>query len=212
MAIKTLALWLLLPAVVLAAPAPEPEIAPLVAPAEKPRLKRFMVAPKLGLYEPTSRLSGAVFVGVEAGYVTPGMDDHLAVVLELDWVRPKASGTLSDPRLTNPSDYSLGNAELGVLLSAVYRAENVIPRLTPYGGVGPGVYFHRTATNAFGSQYIETETRVGFQMMGGADFSIGPGAAFGELRYTFSRVDFISTGSSSAGSMLALGVGYRLRF
>src|SRR6266853_1069794 len=109
---KTLALWLLLPAAVLAekaAAAPEPEIAPLVAPAEKPRMKRFMIAPKLGLYEPTSRLSGAVFFGVEAGYVTPGMDDHLAVVLELDWVRPKSSGTLADPRLTHPSDYSLGN-------------------------------------------------------------------------------------------------------
>ena len=99
-----------------------------------------------------------------------------------------------------------------MLLSAVYRVENVIPRLTPYGGVGPGVYFHRTATNAFGSQYIETETRVGFQMLAGADYLFGPGAAFGELRYTFSRVDFISTGNSSAGSMLALGLGYRLRF
>ncbi|MCA1828301.1 MAG: outer membrane protein [Myxococcales bacterium] len=173
---------------------------------------RFMVAPKVGLYEPTSRLSGAVFVGIEAGYVTPGFDDHLAVALEVDWVRPKASGTVTDPRLSNPGDYNLGNSEVGVLLSAIYRVENAIPRLTPYGGLGPGVYWHRTATNAFGSQYIETETRIGFQVMAGADYVLGPGAAFGELRYTFSRVDFISTGPSSAGSMLAIALGYRLRF
>lgn len=190
---KTLALMLLLPAAALAD-------------------RRFTVAPKLGLYEPTSRLSGALFLGIEAGYVTPAFDDHLVVALEVDWVRPKASGTVNDPRVPAGSEYSLGDAEVGALLSAIYRLDNLIPRVTPYFGAGPGVYWHRTATNAFGSQYVETETRVGFQILGGADFVLGPGAAFGEARYTFSRVDFIATGQSPAGSMLALALGYRLRF
>ncbi|MGZ6143717.1 MAG: outer membrane protein [Myxococcales bacterium] len=184
-----------------------------VTPPEKPQKGRFMLAPKVGLFEPTSRLSGAFFAGLEAGYLTPALDDHLAIVFELDWIRPKASGAATDPRLgTADPAYSLGNSEFGVLLSAVYRVEDIILGLTPYGGLGPGFYYHRTATNAFGNQYIETEGRIGFQMMAGADYTLGPGAAFVEFRYHFTRVDFLSTGSTNVGGFLALGAGYRLRF
>lgn len=185
----------------------------VVAPPAKPEKGRFMVAPKLGLFEPTSRLSGAFFLGLEAGYVTPALDNHLAVVLEVDWVRPRASGSVADARVVaGDGAYNLGNAEVGVLLSAVYRLEDALPGLTPYGGLGPGVFFHRTATQAFQNTYVETEGRVGFQMMGGADYTIGPGAVFGEVRYHFTRVNFVSTGDSNVGGFLALGVGYRLRF
>lgn len=185
----------------------------VVTPPAKPQKGRFLVAPKLGLFEPTSRLSGAFFLGLEAGYVTPALDDRLAVVLEVDWVRPRASGSVADPRVVaGDGAYNLGNAEVGVLLSAVYRLEDAVPGLTPYGGFGPGVFFHRTATQAFQNTYVETEGRFGFQMMGGADYTIGPGAAFAEIRYHFSRVNFISTGNSNVGGFLALGLGYRLRF
>ena len=226
---KTLALCVLLAAAPLAQaapakPAPEavkPAPAPatavdkteLIAPPPKPEKGRFLLAPKLGLFEPTSRLSGAFFLGLEAGYVTPALGDRLAVVLEVDWVRPRASGNTVDPRLVgNDGAYSLGNAEVGVLLSAVYRLEEILPGLTPYGGLGPGLYFHRTASNAFGNQYLETEGRLGFQMMAGADYTVGPGAAFVEFRYHFTRVDFLATGDANVGGFLALGGGYRFRF
>ena len=211
-----IALSLILPAAALAQttrPAAPPAKTQVAAPPEKPEKGRFMIAPKLGLFEPTSKLSGAFFAGLEVGYVTPALDDHLAVVLELDWVRPKASGAIADPRLGSAdASYALGNSEFGVLLSAVYRLEDVVAGLTPYGGLGPGLYFQRTAVNAFGNQYIETEGRVGFQMLAGADYTLGPGAAFVEFRYHFSRVDFISTGNTNVGGFLALGAGYRLRF
>ena len=195
-----LALLVLLPAASFAAPA---------APAKS----RFVVAPKLGLFEPTSRLSGALFLGLEAGYVTPALDNRLAIVLEVDWVRPRASGNVTDPRVVaGDGAYNLGNAEAGVLLSAVYRLEDVVLGLTPYGGLGPGLYFHRTATQAFQNTYLETEARVGFQLMAGADYTLGPGAAFAEVRYHFTRVDFLSTGNANVGGFLALGAGYRLRF
>jgi hypothetical protein len=190
-----LALSLLLPAAALAAETSKP---------------RFLLAPKLGLFEPTSRLSGALFLGAEAGYLTPAMDDHLAVVLELDWVRPRASGSIADPRLSSSGDYSLGNAMVGILLSAVYRLGE-INRFTPYFGMGPGLYFHRTVTTAFGSTYTETEGRLGLQFVGGTEIALGPGAAFGEIRYQFVRVDFLSTGNANVGGFLALGVGYRIR-
>ena len=196
-----------------ATPAPAPKKTDLVAQPMKTEKGRFMVAPKLGLFEPTSRLSGAFFLGIEAGYVTPALDDHLAVVLEVDWVRPRASGSVTDPRVVaGDGAYNLGNAEVGLLLSAVYRFEDVILGLTPYGGFGPGVFFHRTVTQAFQNTYTETEARVGLQIMAGADYTLGPGAAFVEFRYHFSKVDFKATGNANVGGFLALGAGYRLRF
>ena len=193
--------------------APAAKKADVIAPPAKPEKGRFLLAPKFGLFEPTSRLSGALFLGLEAGYVLPALDDRLAVVLEVDWVRPRASGSVADPRLVaGDGAYNLGNAEVGVLLSAIYRLEDLLPGLTPYGGLGPGLFFHRTATQAFQNTYVETEGRLGFQLLGGADYVIGPGAVFGEIRYHFTRVDFVATGSSNVGGFLALGLGYRLRF
>jgi opacity protein-like surface antigen len=207
---KNLALCLLLPAAAFA------QVAPSVGVSEEPPTAttkgRFLVAPKLGLFEPTSRLSGAFYAGAEVGYVTPALDDRVAVVLELDWVQPRASLSSADSRLLSNGSYSLGNSEIGVLLSGVYRFEDLISGLTPYGGLGPGLYFHRTATNAFGNRYVETEGKFGFQLMAGADYTIGPGAAFLEFRYHFSRVDFLSTGNANVGGFLAAGAGYRLRF
>src|SRR5438105_4221936 len=124
----------------------------LVAAADPPG--RLMVAPKMGLFEPVSRSSGALFLGAEVGYVTPALDDRLAAVLEVDWVRPRAAGTLADPRVPAGSTYSLGNSELGLLLSVVYRLQDVVPRFTPYAGIGPGLYFQRAAITAFGNQYL----------------------------------------------------------
>ena len=69
----------------------------LLAFADSPT-PRLIAAPKLGLFEPTSRLSGALMLGAEFGYLTPALDDRLAVVLEVDWVRPRADGTITDPR------------------------------------------------------------------------------------------------------------------
>jgi hypothetical protein len=231
----TFILGMLLPAVALAqtpaatpaAPAPAPQVAAppattaapapkktdVVAPPAKAQKGRFLVAPKFGLFEPTSRLSGAFFAGIEAGYLTPALDDHLAVVLEVDWVRPRASGAVADPRVVaGDGAYNLGNAEVGVLFSAVYRFEDIVLGLTPYGGLGPGFFFHRTATQAFQNTYVETEGRLAFQMMAGADYTLGPGAAFVEFRYHFSKVDFLATGNTNVGGFLALGLGYRLRF
>ena len=174
---------------------------------------RFLIAPKLGLWVPTSALSAAPMVGVEVGYVTPALGDRLAVVLELDWARPRTSGPVSDPRLSSsPQPWALGNATVGVLLSAVYRFEDLVPGLSPYGGAGPGLFFHRAAMVAFGNRYLETEGKLGFQLFAGADYTVGPGAVFLELRYHYVQIDLLSTGDVNAGGFVLPGVGYRLRF
>lgn len=174
---------------------------------------RFEAAPKAGLFEPTSRLSGAVFLGAEFGYLTPALGDRLAVVMEVDWVRPHAGGTIEDPRvLGSGQTYSLRESQIGVLLSAVLRLPDLVPRLTPYFGLGPGVYFQRASTSAFGSDYVETEAHVGLQALAGADMNLGPGAGFAEVRYHYAKVDFVSTGNANVGGFLALGLGYRFHF
>lgn len=187
------------------------------APA-KPSRGRLLLAPKLGVFKSApSRLPAALFVGAEVGYLTPFLGDALALTLELDWRRSQASGAASDPRLTvngPPADgsYRLGEAEIGLLLSALYRAEDtLLAGLTPYGGGGPGFFWHRTATTAFGSTTLETQSTVGLQLLAGADYRLGPGAVFGEAHYHFSRVRFRSTGNANVGG-LALAVGYRFRF
>jgi hypothetical protein len=202
------------------APQPAPKTEPTrPAAAGTVRRGRLLVAPKLGLFEPVpSRLSGAFYVGLELGYVTPLLGNALAVALELDWHQPKATGTISDPRLTvngTTADgaYRLWETEIGLLLSLVYRSEDTFfAGCTPYGGLGPGIYWHRASISAFGSTNLETEATVGLQLFGGADFRLGPGAVFAEARYHFSRVHFRSTGDANVGGLLALGLGYRLRF
>lgn len=171
---------------------------------------RMLVAPEVGLFLPSPRLSSAFYGGVQLGYVTPLLSDRLAFQLDVDWTRPRGTGSVADPRVPGGSaSYDLGDADVGVQLSAVYRFEG---KLTPYLGVGPGLYFHRAAMHAYSSTYIETEGKLGFQALAGVDYALGPGAAFLEVRYAYTAVDFLSTGDANMGGFLAPGVGYRLRF
>jgi hypothetical protein len=173
----------------------------------------LLVAPKVGVFKSTTALQAAFYSGAELGVATPLLDQHLAVVFELDWVRPHYSSSIADPRLPSGGGaFALGQSEFGFLLSAVYRFEDAVPGLTPYGGLGPGLYYQRAALTAFGNVNVESESKLGFQLLGGADYRLGPGALFGEVRYHYSKVDFIGTGNVNVGGFLALGVGYRLRF
>jgi opacity protein-like surface antigen len=168
---------------------------------------RILLAPKLGFFKTTTPLSGAFFLGGEVGYLTPLLDNRLAIVAEFDYHQPNVSGTLSDPQLQADGSYKLTEREMAVLLSAVYRFEGT---LTPYVGAGPGLYLHRAKAEAFGNTYTETEGTVGFQLLGGLEYKLGPGGLFAEVHYHFTRVGFLTTGDVNIGGFLAAGVGYRL--
>jgi opacity protein-like surface antigen len=170
---------------------------------------RILLAPKLGFFKTTTPLSGAFFLAGEVGYVTPLLDNRLAIVAEFDFHQPNVKGTLSDPQLQADGAYTLTEREMAVLLSAVYRFEGT---LTPYVGAGPGLYLHRAKSEAFGNTYTETESNVGFQLLGGLEYTLGPGGLFAEVHYHFTRVDFLTTGDVNVGGFLAAGVGYRFRF
>ncbi len=184
--------------------------------AEQQRLG-LLLAPKVGFFKSTSSLNGAAYVGVEVGYITPLLEHKLAIMLEGTWYRPALNGATPSPQLTingstaDPS-YRLSERQFAALLSLVYRADDLVPRLVPYGGLGPGLYIHKSTATAFGTTNTETEGSLGFQLLAGAEYALGPGGAFLEIHYHFTRVDFLTTGNANVGGFLAASLGYRFVF
>ncbi|WP_224367768.1 hypothetical protein [Hyalangium versicolor] len=182
------------------------------ATAESSEGNSILLAPKLGFFKSTTPLGGAPFFGLEMGYITPLFERRLAIVLEGNVHLPKVSGTLSDPLLTRgDAPYQLTEREIAFLLSAVYSFEGALGSITPYAGLGPGIYLHQATTQGFGATTVEKEGTLGFQFLGGAELRLGPGGLFLEAHYHFTQVDFVTTGDVNLGGFLAASLGYRLR-
>ncbi len=174
---------------------------------------RFLLGAKVGYFKSTSPLQGAAYLGGEVGYITPLLNDRLAIVAEFDYHEPQVSGTLMDPQIGEGSGtYTLTEREMALLLSAVYRFQGALGSVTPYLGAGPGLYLHRATAAAFGQNVVESEGTVGFQFLGGAEMKLGPGGLFAEAHYHFTRIGFLSTGNVNVGGFLAASAGYRLHF
>jgi len=177
-----------------------------------PPPRAIMLAPKVGLLVPTSKLGSALWGGAEIGWATPLLDRRLAVALEIGWARPRAEGTVADPQLgAADGSWRLGASQFGILLSAIYRFEGAVsPAVTPYAGGGPALYLHRAAITAFAENTLETEAKLGMQLLCGVEYRAGPGAALLEASWRLARVDFTSTGSVQASGFL-FSAGYRFR-
>ena len=175
-----------------------------------------LLAPKVGFFKSTTALSGDLFLAAEVGYLTPLLERRLAVTLEVNYHRPRVTGSLSDPQLGGfgapPPDgsYSVAVREVAFLLSAVFRFEEALGTLTPYVGGGPGLYLHRATADIFGTVASESDGGLGLQALAGLELPLGPGGAFFEAHYHFAPVDFVTTGDVNVGGFLA-SVGYRLR-
>ncbi len=183
--------------------------------AGKPQIG-LLLAPKVGFFKTTTSLQGAFYAGGELGYLTPLLGRKLAVVAEASWHKPTLIGTVADPQLASGSgSFGMTERQVSVLLSAVYRASGLfgsgpLAALTPYGGLGPGLYLHTVTTNAFGSRHVETEGTLGVQVLAGAEYTLGPGGVFFEVHYHFTKVDLRTTGPANVGGFLAASLGYRL--
>ncbi|MBZ4418346.1 outer membrane protein [Myxococcus sp. RHSTA-1-4] len=194
----------------------EPGSPPEATADSTPPAGSILLAPKVGVFKSTTPLDADLFLAAEVGYVTPLLERRLAVVLEVNYHRPKVSGTLTDPQLggfdAEPPDgsYSVAVREVAFLLSAVFRFEQALGSLTPYVGGGPGLYLHRATSDMFGTVASESDGGFGLQALAGLEMPLGPGGAFFEAHYHFSPVDFVSTGDVNVGGFLA-SVGYRLR-
>jgi opacity protein-like surface antigen len=191
------------------ASAAEEELAP-------PCAGSILLAPKVGFFKTTTPLSGDLYLAAEVGYITPLLNRRLAVVLEVNYHRPKLSGTLTDSQLGGfgappPNGaYSVAVREVAFLLSAVFRFEGALGTLTPYVGGGPGLYLHRATSDIFGTVASESDGGFGLQALAGLELPLGPGGAFFEAHYHFAPLDLVTTGDVNAGGFLA-SVGYRLR-
>ncbi|NMO17198.1 outer membrane beta-barrel protein [Pyxidicoccus fallax] len=176
----------------------------------------FLLAPKVGVFKSTTALSSDLYFGAEVGYLTPLLERRLAVTLEVNYHRPRITGSLSDPQFGGfgapPPDgaYSLAVREVAFLLSAVFRFEQGLGPLTPYVGGGPGLYLHRATADIFGTVASESDGGFGLQALAGLELPLGPGGAFFEAHYHFAPVDLVTTGDVNVGGFLA-SVGYRLR-
>lgn len=178
---------------------------------------RVLLAPKVGFFKSTAPLGGDLYLGLELGYVTPLLKRRLAVVLEVNYHRPQASGVLTDSQLGGfgapPPDgrYTLAVREVAFLLSAVFRFERALGPLTPYVGGGPGLYLHRATSDLFGATASESGGGLGLQALAGLELPLGPGGLFLETHYHLAPLDFVTTGEVNVGGFLAGGLGYRLR-
>lgn len=185
---------------------------PKLPTAEAPRAApTVLLAPKLGVWVPTSRLKSALYTALQADVQTPVGGGALSVGLELSWTRPKYAGALSDPQLrTADTSVELGASQFGFTLLGIWRFGAPVEGLVPYLGGGPGLYVHRVASTAFGENTLEKESKLGLALLGGAEYTVGPGAAFLELQGRLARVDFVLTGFTSLGG-LGASAGYRFR-
>ena len=195
-------------------PPPPVTAAPAPAAAAAPSKGMILLAPKVGFFKTTTPLAGNFYGALELGLVTPLLDNKLAVVLEGNFHQPRLKSSLTDDQLTATADgtYGLAEREIAALLSLVYRAEDALGPVTPYGGLGGGFYYHQAKMTAFDSTYIETEGTFGFQALVGAELALGPGGGFFEAHYHFTNIGFLSTGAVNVGGFLAASLGYRLRF
>ncbi|MBJ6759679.1 outer membrane beta-barrel protein [Myxococcaceae bacterium JPH2] len=171
------------------------------------------LAPKVGLFKSTTRLSGDLFMGLEVGYLLPVLQRRLALVAEVNYHRPEHTGTLDDPRLSASSDhrYTLAEREVGLLVSAVFRFDEAWGPITPYVGAGPGLYLHRATVEVLGETASESGGRWGLQLLGGAEVTVGPGGLFVETQYHLAPLHFLTTGDVNVGGFLAASLGYRIR-
>lgn len=210
-------LVLLLPVATLAqeAPPPLPPPEPPAPPAGEPTVE---VALKAGLHLPQvlSPLQ-TTFDGVLKVGVAPWRFKQLQAFADLSYSQPRHQLEATDARVESGGAYAseLTVHDLRTTLGAQYFFLSPASRLVPWAGAGLRLNFLKFDVEAgsqqqFGS-HTETVTRVGFALLGGAGYRLGPGLLLGEVIFTVVPVDERVTGTSNIGAFGAR-LGYALLF
>jgi hypothetical protein len=178
-----------------------------------------LLAGKFGGIASFNGLSPFPTVGIEAGYLFPGTNGRIAAALAAEYTAPSSDGsqteTFSPERLPAGGSYTweLRQKELVLQPTFFYRLTGLLPRLTPYTGLGPRFYFlesvvrGKSAGQSF-SDTPERSTKLGFGVPLGAELALGPGGLFGELLPQWAPMKHTTTGDTHLGGM-SLFVGYR---
>ncbi len=191
-------------------PGGQPPVAAASASADKGTWS-VAVAPRMGMTLPTSKLGLWALGGLEIDVATPVLSRRLVATVDLSYTRPGYSGSVSDPRVGGDATYEIDENEFKVSLGAAYRFFTADRRLIPWAGAGLVMHMLRSTetTSVAPGDNMSQDTRFGFELVGGADFGLGPGYLLGELRVTYSGLDHLLTGTSNAGNVM-FGLGYRL--
>lgn len=171
------------------------------------------VAPRIGLTVPTSELGAMVVGGLEIDFALPVLGRQLVAALDVTMTRPSADGSVSDPRINGAGDYDIGVTELKIGLDIIYRLFGPARSLVPFVGAGPVLHMLRTTqTTSFAPGENQAQnTELGFELLGGADYRLGPGYLLGEARLVYSDLDHLFTGDTTATN-ITVSTGYRLVF
>lgn len=166
------------------------------------------VEPQFGVLVPTSKLGTFVTGGLQLDYAA----GNFMISLDGGLTRPSHDGTLMDPRIAGgTATYTIDQTELVIGLLASYRFSTgkLVPRL----GAGPVLQMLKSneTTSLAPGENTSTQTKVGFQLVGGVDYRLGGGFLAADVRFLYSGLDTMLTGSSNAGS-IALVLGYRIVF
>ncbi len=170
-------------------------------------------APRFGLVVPTSELGLFVLGGLEIDFFLPVLNNQLVVALDITYTRPGMEGSVTDPRVGGPHDYSIDVDELKFGLDVVYRFFDNTELVVPFAGLGAVMHLlQSTEENDLGpGTHTEQSTAFGVELLGGADLRAGPGFMVGELRYVYTGLDHDLTGTSNAAGITAT-IGYRIGF
>jgi hypothetical protein len=202
------------------APPTTPATTPTQLDAAAPKHDRgaFVLGVKAGglFPEPFSPLGPSFLVDVEVGYLLPLLSRGLALVADVGYSQPEATGMQSDPRLASGSaSWSLTERELMIGATALYRATWIgTGRVAPYLGIGARMWLLQSHTDGqAGSAAIrpsdESSLRFGLSVPLGVDIRLGRGALFVEALLLWAPVAQLTTGEASLGA-LAASLGYRL--
>jgi hypothetical protein len=174
----------------------------------------LLAGAKFGGIVPFGGLSPNVTGGIEVGYVFPWLHRSFAAAINLDYAAPKTSGTVMDPRVAGGKyTWHLTQQELNLMPVVMYRL-TLLPKVTPFIGIGPRIYFLKSSVRsdegkpAF-QETTEQSTKVGFGVPIGAEIQFGPGGFLAELLLQYGSLDHTATGTSNTGG-LSLAVGYRV--
>jgi hypothetical protein len=141
-------------------------------------------------------------------YQLPVLERQLALGVEVSFAQPGRPGSGTSP-VAGDYSYQLTQRLVMVSLDALYFLP--LGTLTPYGGLGWGVYLLRTQMDSFEQTTVENQLRSGLQLRGGLGLAVGPGDVFAEVRYHYTGLEFLTTGVANAGGFTG-ALGYRLRF
>lgn len=172
----------------------------------------FAVAPRIGLTVPTSELGATVVVGIEATAAVAAQR-RLGVSLDVSWSRPSRDGSLSDSRVPSPAMYTIEQTEIVIAALVAYRFAGPEQSFVPWAAGGPLLHVLRTRqTNTIApGENTASGVEPGVQLAAGVDLAAGPGFVVGDVRFAYSTLDNVLTGSSNAGKLM-LSAGYRLAF